>query len=254
MSQSMRKTILITGASSGLGEGMAREFAARGRNLALCARRTDRLEQLKTELEAKYPASKVSIKALDVNDHEAVFTVFKEFKAEFGTLDRVIVNAGMGKGASLGTGYFYANVQTAQTNFVAAIAQCEAALEIFREQNSGHLVTISSISALRGMPRAMTVYAATKAGLLSLTEGIRADLIKSRSAIKTSCILPGYIRSEINEKVKNTPFMIDNETGCKLLVKAIEKEPVQAYVPGWPWALIGFLMKRLPLKLVMKLG
>ncbi|RZQ57064.1 short chain dehydrogenase [Pseudidiomarina tainanensis] len=250
----MRKTILITGASSGLGEGMAREFAKHGRNLALCARRTERLNALKQELEKAYPEIKVSVKALDVNQHDDVFAVFKAFKEEFGSIDRVIVNAGMGKGASLGTGYFYANVQTAQTNFVAALAQCEAALEIFREQNSGHLVTISSISALRGMPRAMTVYAATKAGLLALTEGIRADLIKSRSPIKVSAILPGYIRSEINEKVKNTPFMIDTETGCRKLVQAIEKEPVQAYVPTWPWAFIGFLMKRLPLKWVMKLG
>ncbi|WP_339877679.1 SDR family oxidoreductase [Pseudidiomarina gelatinasegens] len=250
----MRKTILITGASSGLGEGMAREFAKHGRNLALCARRTERLDALKQELEQQYPNIEIRVKALDVNQHDDVFRVFKEFQAEFGTLDRVIVNAGMGKGASLGTGYFHANVQTAQTNFVAALAQCEAALEIFRAQNSGHLVTISSISALRGMPRAMTVYAATKAGLLALTEGIRADLIKSKSPIKVSAILPGYIRSEINEKVKNTPFMIDTETGCRKLVKAIEKEPVQAYVPSWPWALIGFLMKRLPLKWVMKLG
>lgn len=254
MPDKIRKTILITGASSGLGEGMARQFAAKGRNLALCARRTDRLDKLKEELESSYPDCKVSVRALDVNDHGQVFEVFKAFKEEFGLIDRIIVNAGMGKGASLGTGYFHANVQTAQTNFVGALAQCEAALEIFREQNDGHLVTISSISALRGMPRAMTVYAATKAGLLSLTEGIRADLIRSGLPIKTSAILPGFIRSEINEKVKNTPFMVDTETGCKALVKAIEKEPVQAYVPGWPWALIGFLMKRLPLKMVMKLG
>lgn len=250
----VRQTIIITGASSGLGEGMAREFAKLGRNLALCARRTDRLEALKAELEADYPQTRVSVKALDVNDHDQVFSVFKAFREEFGSIDRVIVNAGMGKGASLGTGYFHANVQTAQTNFVAAVAQCEAALEIFREQGDGHLVTVSSISALRGMPRAMTVYAATKAGLSALTEGIRADLIRSRSKIKTSTILPGFIRSEINEKVKNTPFMVDTETGCKALVKAIEKEPVQAYVPGWPWTLVAFLMKRLPLKIVMKLG
>jgi len=247
-----RKTILITGASSGLGEGMAREFAAQGRNLALCARRTDRLDALKDELLAAYPAISIRVKALDVNQHDQVFAVFQEFKHEFGQLDRVIVNAGMGKGASLGTGYFHANKQTAETNFVAALAQCEAALEIFREQNSGHLVTIASISGLRGMPRAMTVYAATKAGLLSMTEGMRADLM--HTPIKVSAILPGYIRSEINEKVKNTPFMVDTQTGCRALVKAIEKEPVQAYVPGWPWALIGFLMKRLPLRWVMKLS
>src|SRR5690554_1983601 len=250
----MRKTILITGASSGLGEGMAREFAKHGRNLALCARRTERLDALKQELEQSYPNIKVSVKALDVNQHDDVFAVFKAFKAEFGHIDRVIVNAGMGKGASLGTGYFYANVQTAQTNFVAALAQCEAALEIFRTQNDGHLVTISSVSALRGMPRAMTAYAASKAGLVNLTEGIQADLLRSRSPIKVSCIMPGFIRSELNEKVKNTPFMIDTVPGVKAMVKAIEKEQPSAYVPGWPWNLVAFFMKRLPLKVVMKMG
>ena len=63
-----------------------------------------------------------------------VFEVFKAFKKDMGTIDRVIVNAGMGKGASIGTGYFKANKQTAITNFVSALAQCEAAMEIFREQ------------------------------------------------------------------------------------------------------------------------
>src|SRR5690554_3453965 len=247
-----RKTILITGASSGLGAEMARQFAAKGRNLALCARRVERLHELQAEIEHKWPQVKVSLKALDVNDHDAVFTVFNEFKAEFGTLDRIIVNAGMGKGGSLGTGLFQHNKATIETNLVAALAQCEAALEIFRRQNSGHLVTISSVSALRGMPRAMTAYAASKAGLVNLTEGIRADLLRAKSPIKVSCIMPGYIRSEINEKVKRTPFMADTTPGVQAMVKAIEKEKAQAYVPGWPWTIMAFLIKRLPLKVVMK--
>jgi short-subunit dehydrogenase len=104
---------------------------------------------------------------------------------------------------------------------------------------------------MRGMPRNLTTYAATKAGLAALTEGIRADLIKT--PIKVSTIYPGYIRSEINEKVKNTPFMVDTETGCKALVKAIEKERPEAYVPPWPWAPIGFLMRHLPLKYVARM-
>ena len=129
----MRKTILITGASSGLGEYMARIFAGMGRNLALCARRTDRLEALKTELLARHPGIQISVKALDVNDHEQVFEVFRAFAQEFGTIDRVIVNAGLGKGQPIGTGWFFkANLLTAQTNFVAALAQSEAAMEIFR--------------------------------------------------------------------------------------------------------------------------
>jgi short-subunit dehydrogenase len=247
-----RKNILITGASSGLGAGMAREFAKRGRNLALCARRTERLEELKSELLAENPQIKVSIRALDVNEYDKVFEVFRAFRDELGTIDRVIVNAGLGKGQPLGTGFFYANRKTAETNFVAALAQCEAAIEIFRAQQAGHLVTISSMSALRGMPKNLTTYAATKAGLAALTEGIRADLINTK--IKVSTIFPGYIRSEINEKVKNTPFMVDTETGCRALVAAIEKEKPEAYVPSWPWAPLGFLMRRLPLRIVARMG
>src|SRR5882672_5743051 len=183
---------------------MAREFAARGRDLALCARRTDRLETLRDELVAAHPGIRVFVRALDVNDYESVFTVFRAFREDLGSLDRVIVNAGVGKGQPLGTGYFWANRKTAETNFVAALAQCEAAIEIFRTQNAGHLVTISSMSALRGLPRNLTTYAASKAGLAALTEGIRADLM--RTPIKVSTIFPGYIRSEINEKVKKVPF------------------------------------------------
>ena len=248
----MRKTILITGASSGLGRGMAREFAAMGRNLALCARRTNRLEELKQELESKHAGIKVSVRALDVLNYEQVFEVFKAFKEESGSIDRVIVNAGMGKGQPIGTGYFWANRQTAETNFVAALAQCEAAMEIFRAQNNGHLVMISSMSAMRGMPKNLTTYAATKAGVAALTEGIRAEMIGK--PIKVSTIYPGYIRSEINEKVKNTPFMVDTETGCRLLVRAIEKESAEACVPRWPWVVMGFLMRNMPLKMISRMS
>jgi hypothetical protein len=248
----MRKNILITGASSGLGAGMAREFAARGCNLALCARRTDRIEELKRELTAAHPGIKVVVRELDVNNYDQVFTVFRQFRDDLGTLDRVIVNAGMGKGASLGTGYFKANRQTAETNFVAALAQCEAAMEIFRAQKSGHLVAISSIAAMRGMPRAQTVYAATKAGLKALAEGIRLDV--AGTPIKVSTIYPGYIRSEINEKVKHTPFMVDTETGCRALVKAIESEKAEASVPAWPWTLIGWALRNLPASMTRALG
>jgi short-subunit dehydrogenase len=247
-----RKNILVTGASSGLGRGMAREFAARGRNLALAARRTDRLEELRDELLAANPGITVTIRELDVNDHDAVFRVFREFDEELGGLDRVIVNAGLGKGQPLGTGYFHANAQTANTNFLGALAQSEAALELFRPRDAGHLVLISSVSAVRGMPRNLTTYAASKAAVAALGEGVRADLAKT--GIEVSTILPGFIRSEINEKVKNVPFIVDTETGCRALVKSIEKEPAKAYVPAWPWTPVALAMKVLPLSVVSKMA
>lgn len=248
----MRKNILITGASSGLGKGMAKEFAKQGCNLALCARRFELLEQLKSELEQINPNITISIKVLDVNDHEQVFSVFNAFKEELNGLDRVIINAGMGKGASIGTGYFNANKQTAQTNFVAALAQAEAAMEIFRAQNHGHLVTISSISAVRGFRRAMTVYAATKAAITSLSEGIRIDVM--HTPIKVSCVHPGFIRSEINEKVKTVPFIVDIETGCKALVKAINKEKANSFVPSWPWTFLHWILRIAPLSTIRKMS
>ena len=247
-----RQNILITGASSGLGEGMAREFAAKGRNLALCARRVDKLLELKAELEAKHPGIKVLVRPLDVNVHTQVFEVFKAFKQDLGSIDRVIVNAGLGKGQPIGKGRFDANLQTAQTNFIAALAQCEAAVEIFRAQNSGHLVSISSMSAMRGLPRNLTTYAATKAGLAALTEGIRADLI--RTPIKVTTIFPGYIETELSSKSAKTSLMVDTASGCRALVAAIEREPAKACVPAWPWTLVGWFMRHAPLAWVAKMS
>ena len=247
----MKKTILITGASSGIGAGMAREFAKKGYHLALCARRIELLDALKQELEHKYNIQ-VNIKLLDVTNYDQVFEVFKAFKQEQVTLDRIIVNAGIGDGRRIGQGYFETNKKTVETNFISALAQCEAAVEIFREQRFGHLVVISSMSAIRGMPRHLTAYGASKAGIAALAEGIRAELINTK--IKVSTIFPGYIRTEINQGAKKLPFEVDEQLGSLLLSKAIEKEPVKAYVPKWPWLPIGLAMKVLPLKLVNKLG
>ena len=247
----MRKTILITGASSGLGEEMARQFAARGHDLALCARRVEKLEALKAEIVAANPGCRVEVRALDVNEHDQVFEVFHAFRKDFGSIDRVVVNAGLGKGAPLGTGRFDANRETAMTNFIGALAQTEAALEIFRDQNAGHLVMISSMSAMRGMPKTITTYAATKAGVAHLAEGVRADLMET--PIKVSVIYPGYIRSEMNERVKNAPFMVSTEKGVAAIVEAVEKEKDSAHVPPWPWIPVGFGLKHLPLPLARKL-
>lgn len=244
----MRKTILITGASSGLGEGMAREFASRGYDLALSARRIEQLERLREELQVQYPNCRIAIRQLDVNDHEQVFEVFEAFAAELGSLDRVIVNAGIGKGQRIGSGGFADNLETLQTNLIAALAQCEAGVAIFRRQNRGHLVMMSSVAALRGFGGSMAAYSTSKAGLATLAEGIRADLL--RTPIKVTTIYPGYIRTPLNAGAKRLPFAVDAETGVRALVAAIEREPNRAYVPSWPWTLLSLLLRRLPLRLL----
>ncbi len=246
-----RKNILITGASSGLGEGMAREFAAKGRNLALCARRTDRLETLAKELTEAHPGITVTTKALDVTDSDAVFRVFREFRDELGRIDRVIANAGLGKGQPIGTGYFEANKQTIETNVIGLLAQCEAAMEIFREQKAGHLVVVSSVSAVRGMRGNVTTYAASKAAAASLAEGIRAQHLND-DGIAVTALLPGYIESEMTGRANKTPLMVTGEKGAKSLVSAIEAEKAKAYVPWWPWTVLAQVLRFAPLSLVRK--
>ena len=239
-----RQKILITGASSGLGAGMARQFAAKGRDLALCARRLDNLDELRTELLTRYPGIKVAVAALDVNDHDQVAKVFNELNDELDGIDCVIVNAGIGKGYPLGGGKMWANKATLETNLVAALVQIETALEIFKAADKGHLVLVSSVLGNVGVPGFKAAYSASKAGVTSLGESLRAEY--PSGPIKITVLEPGYIESEMTAKSNSTMLMVDNETGVKAMVDAIEKEKGRAVVPGWPWWPLVEVMKVLP--------
>ncbi|MGI8954690.1 MAG: SDR family NAD(P)-dependent oxidoreductase, partial [Nocardioidaceae bacterium] len=113
-----------------------------------------------------------------------------------------------------------------RTNVVAALAQCEAAMEHFYERSTGHLGVISSVSAMRGMPGSMATYAATKAAVAHLAEGIRSDLLGRRGHdIAAATVYPGYIASEMNADVEQKlRLMVETETGCRAIVEAIDSE------------------------------
>ncbi|MFI9633101.1 SDR family oxidoreductase [Nocardia sp. NPDC051929] len=247
-----RKRILITGASAGLGAAMARDFAADGRDLALCARRLDALTQLRDELVASHPGITVAVRALDVDDHAAVPAVFGELRDELGGLDRVIVNAGIGKGALIGTGRADANLATAITNFVSALAQAEAALEIFRAQRAGHLVLVASMSAVRGLPGRKAAYSASKAGLAALGEALSTEL--ARSPIRVTTLLPGFIATDMAAKAGDARMVAPLDKGVAAMVAAIEQERRRACVPGWPWRLIDLALPHLPDAVVARMS
>jgi short-subunit dehydrogenase len=247
-----RSKILITGASAGLGAAMARNFAAKGRDLALCARRLDALTALRDELVSAHPGVTVAIRALDVDDHAAVPLVFGELHDELGGLDRVIVNAGIGKGARVGSGRADANIATATTNFVSALAQAEAALEIFRARDAGHLVLVSSMSAVRGLPGKKAAYSASKAGLAALGEGLATELAGTPIAVTT--LLPGFIATDMAAKAGDARMVAPLDKGVAAMVAAIEKERRRACVPGWPWRLIDVALPHLPDALVARMS
>ncbi|MBF6163275.1 SDR family oxidoreductase [Streptomyces gardneri] len=247
-----RSRILITGASAGLGAAMARDFAAKGRDLALCARRLDALTTLRDELRATHPEVTVAVRALDVDDHTAVPRVFGELRDELGGLDRVIVNAGIGKGAPVGSGRADANLATATTNFVSALAQAEAALEIFRAQDAGHLVLVSSMSAVRGLPGKKAAYSASKAGVTALGAALATELARSPIAVTT--LLPGFIATDMAAKAGDARMVAPLDKGVAAMVAAIEQERRRACVPGWPWRLLDFALPHLPDALVARMS
>lgn len=250
MPHPVRRRIFVSGASAGLGAGMARRFAALGHDLALAARRLDRLESLRAELLAANPGIRVEVAALDVEDPDAVAAVVPDLAARLGGLDRFVANAGIGKGASVGTGAAAANRAVLATNVLGTHAQCEAAMAHFRAQGSGHLVVVSSVAGVRGMPGTRTAYGASKAALNSLAEGIRSDVLGT--GIRVTTVLPGFIATDINVG-RRGPFTVDLDTGVAALVAAIEREPVRAYVPQWPWRPVSALLRVLPLPAVRRL-
>lgn len=251
----VRQRIFITGASSGLGRGMAQAFAARGRDLVLVARRLDRLEQLRDELLAANPGIRVVVGRLDVDDPDAVATVVPRLAGELGGIDRFIANAGLGKGAPVGTGRARPNRQVLVTNVLGTHACCEAAVELFRAQRAGHLVVISSVAGVRGMGDTRTAYATSKAAGAVLAEGIRADLLGASAtrAIRVTTVHPGFIETDINVG-RRGPLTVDLDTGVAALTAAIEREPVRAYVPEWPWRPVAALLRVLPLPVVRRLA
>jgi short-subunit dehydrogenase len=242
------KTILITGASRGLGEGLARQFAARGYKLALTARNAKDLAALKEELQLQSP--KVCIRELDVVDFDSIAPVLREFAEELGGLDIVVVNAGVAIAARGGQGKFEQMRTTIDVNLTGAIATAEAALEMFREQGTGQLVGISSVAALRGMP-GQGAYSATKAGFSKYLEALRCETFKE--SISITELAPGYIDTDLNRSLASRPFVISAEKGTRIMADLIEKKVAFRYVPPWPWTLVAQFMKLLPVTLLRKM-
>lgn len=245
---SQGKRYLLTGASSGIGAALARELAARGHDLALAARREDSLHLLAAELQARFGRRAVAL-PLDVTDYAACQDAVGLAANALGGLDGIVANAGIGLYGKAGNGHFERYRRTLETNLIGAIACLDAATQLFRAQGHGHLVAVASVAGKRGLPRDCA-YSASKAGLISYMQSLQIEL--RGSAIDTTLLLPGYIDTPINQHGGARPFLIDAERAARLIRRHIEARHRQAYVPGWPWALIGRLLPLLPSSLIAK--
>ncbi len=245
---SQGKRYLLTGASSGIGAALARVLASQGYDLALAARNTDSLHLLAAELKARFD-SKVVVLALDVTDFSAAQTVISQAQAALGGLDGFIANAGIALAGKVGGGQFDKARRTIDTNLTGAMAGLDAATELFRSQGHGHLVALASVAGKRGLPR-NAAYSASKAGLIAYMQGLQVEL--RGKPIATTLILPGFIDTPLNQDMPSRPFVIDVEKGAALIAKHINKRSQCAYVPGWPWALLGPLLPLMPAAVMAK--
>ena len=239
----MAKTVFITGASSGIGRALAREFAGRGYDLFLTARRLDELERLRTEIAAADPDRRVEVRQLDVTDDADVAAAIAEAAEKLGRCDIVVANAGLGSSGPVGEGRMARDRQVIETNLIGAMATVDAAVAQLRRQGGGQIVGISSVAGVRGLPGSGS-YSASKAGLAVYLDSVRAET--HREPIKVTTIAPGYIDTPINQDVKSRPFLIDVQKGARVTADLIERGARYSTVPRFPWTVVAPLLRVIP--------
>lgn len=191
MTKTIDKTVLITGASSGIGEATVRELAEAGAKLFIGARRTDRLEALTDEL-----GDRVAWKALDVTDAGNFQSFATAAQERFGSIDVLINNAGVMPLSPLAALKQDEWTRMIDVNIRGVLNGIAAVLPRFVAQRSGHVVNVASIAAHFVMPSA-AVYCATKYAVWAITEGLRQE----HDDIRTTIISPGVVETELGNDI-----------------------------------------------------
>lgn len=189
------KTILVTGASSGIGAMLSRQFAAAGGRIALAARRVDRLQSLADELRST--GTSVSTVALDVTRADLIVSALDQIQNELGVVDVLINNAGVAQPATFLKTSPEALESTMATNFTAAWnLTAEVAKRLVAAKRGGSIINIASVLGL-GVGPGYAAYSASKAALISLTRSLSLEFV--RYGIRVNALAPGWFVTEMNE-------------------------------------------------------
>jgi len=223
--------VFLTGASSGIGEGLALAMAERGATLGLVARRKELLEVLADRCR-KFDA-RVRTFAVDVTDEMALAVAADEIRGEFGRIDLLIANAGIGGNDERTRSYVPQAVRKViETNLLGGSNAVHAVVPHMVELGSGHIVAISSLAGFRGLPKS-AAYSASKAGMTAFFESVRLDV--KHSGVDVTIIQPGFIRTPLTSaRAAKMPFLMELDDAIPLFIKAIEKKKKFA---AFPWQL-----------------
>ena len=232
----VRKTAVIVGASSGIGEALARRLHAGGWSIHLLARRENLLRSIAVSL-----GDRATAHVIDLSEIEPARAAFAALLEAIGDVHVVVVSAGTGDenpGLS-----WPIEKRTFDVNVVGFAAMADAAINHFREAGGGHLIGITSLAALRASGPAAS-YAATKAFQSTYLDGLRALGKASDAAITVTEIQPGFIDTAMM-KAPNPFWAISADEAAQQIQRAIRRRPKHAYVPR-RWALVAWILRLLP--------
>lgn len=231
----MQKAIVI-GASSGIGKALAKVLAREGYEVGLAARRFELLLNLQKEIKTK-----TFIKRIDITNSSEAIDSLESLIDEMGGVDLIIVNAGV---VFNNRAFEWEKEKlTIQTNVLGFSAMAHGSMRYFLKQGKGHLVGISSISALRGEGDSPS-YSASKAFVSNFLEGLRVKAVREKKDICITDIKPGWVDTDM-AKGEETFWMASPEKAAEQIYSAIKNKRAHAYITR-RWRLYAWLLKLTP--------
>ena len=225
-----QKVVLITGASSGIGQGLSLELGRRGASVGLMARRAGLIEAIADEIE-KSGGNALAL-AADVTDVAGVQFAAETLREKYGKIDVLIANAGVGATTDAKDLRADEVANLIKINLLGAVNSVTAVLPQMVEQGSGQLVAISSLAGYRGLPKS-AAYCASKAGVSAFFESLRLDL--RNSGVDVTIIHPGFIKTPLTAgREAKMPFLLELDDATRKMVRAIETRK-KSY--AFPWQL-----------------
>ncbi|PYS69899.1 MAG: oxidoreductase [Acidobacteria bacterium] len=235
------KVVLVTGASSGIGRGLAVELARRGASVGLLARRRNLLAETVDHI-CEAGGRALALPA-DVTDADAMRAAAYKLRREFGPIDLLIANAGISVNTFVPDLCEKKIAQLINVNVIGVVNSVSAVLRQMVDQGNGHLVVNSSLAAYRGLPKS-AAYCASKAAISSFFEALRIDL--KGSGVDVTIIYPGFVKTPLITNIIRTPYIMEVDQAVQKIVRAIEKRK-KGYSFPWQLATIARACKLLPI-------
>ena len=188
---------------------------------------------------------------LDVDDEDTVAPRLTTLFDALGSVEVVVVNAGINALSSVGRGELDTERRILRTNLLGAIATVDAAAALFMPQRRGHIVAIASVAAKVAVPR-QAAYCASKAGLAQYMNSARIEL--SRHGVTVGTLLPGFVVTDIMPNIGKYPFAIPADVAARDMARAIIRRQRTAFIPAFPWRWVHPLLNLLPPSLWRRLG